>query len=112
MTPRWSPRPGDIVRVDFNPVAGHEQGKVRPAVVLSHQGFNERTGLIVCVPCTSKIKGFPFEVPISGLPLPTVALTHQLRTLDWRDRQAMFVASASAAEMSDIRQKIQALLGV
>lgn len=112
MTRRWVPQPGEIVRLDFNPVAGHEQGNARPAIVLSHAGFNERSGLLVCVPCTSKIKGFPFEVAIAGLAVPTVALAHQLRTVDWRERAASPLGFASMAEMSDLRQKIQALLGM
>lgn len=114
MTPPrgWVPQPGEIVRLDFNPLAGHEQGNTRPAVVLSHQGFNERAGLLVCAPCTTKAKGHPFEVALAGLPQPTVALAHQLRTVDWRERAAMPMAFCSDGELSDIRQKIQALLGI
>ena len=106
------PQPGEIVRVDFNPVAGHEQANMRPAVVLSHAGFNERSDLLVCVPCTTKIKGHPFEVMLAGLPVPTAALAHQVRTIDWRERAAMPLSFASAAELSDVRQKLQALLGM
>jgi len=106
------PRASEIIRLDFNPVAGHEQGNLRPAVVLSGQGFNDRSSLLVCVPCTTKLKGFPFEVAVAGLPEPSVALTHQIRTLDWRNRNAISVGFASAAEMTEVRAKVQALLGI
>lgn len=108
----WVPRPSELVRINFNPIAGHEQANVRPAVVLSAQGFNDKSDLLVCVPCTTKIKGHPFEVAIAGLTEPSVALSHHIRTLDWRQRQAVSIGFAAADEMAEIRQKIQALLGI
>lgn len=112
MSRPWVPRPTEIVQIDFNPVAGHEQGNLRPAVVLSNQGFNDRSDLLVCVPCTTKIKGYPFEVAVSGLPEATVALTHQIRTMDWRNRGAHSRGFITSAEMAEIRLKLQALLGL
>ncbi|HEU4991717.1 MAG TPA: type II toxin-antitoxin system PemK/MazF family toxin [Luteimonas sp.] len=97
--------------IDFNPVSGHEQANRRPAVVLSHQGFNDRLGLIVCVPVTTKLKGNPFEVMLAGLPERSAALSHQPRTLDWRARQARPFGFASAAEMQELRGKLAALIG-
>jgi mRNA interferase MazF len=92
-----------VVLIDFNPVSGHEQANRRPAVVLSHQGFNDRLGLIVCVPVTTKLKGNPFEVMLAGLPERSAALSHQPRTLDWRARQARPFGFASAADMQELR---------
>ena len=112
MNKPWVPRPGEVIRLDFNPVAGHEQGNVRPAVVLSNQGFNDKSSLLVCVPCTTKIKGYPFEVTIAALPEPSVALAHQIRTLDWRNRHAVSVTYVSAVEIAEIREKLKALLGL
>jgi len=108
----WVPRPSEIIRVTFDPVRGHEQASLRPAIVLSHQGFNDRTGLAVCIPCTTKRRGFAFEVEISGLDQPSAALTHHMRTLDWRDRGAVAWGFANAAEMAEIRAKIAALLAI
>ncbi len=108
----WVPRPSEIIRIDFNPVRGHEQANLRPAVVLSHQGFNDRTGLAICIPCTTRVKGFVFEVPITGLAEPCVALAHHLRTLDWRQRAAVATGFATEAEMAEIRAKLGALLAL
>jgi len=112
MAKPWVPRPGEVIRLDFNPVAGHEQANLRPAVVLSNQGFNDQSSLVVCVPCTTKIKGFPFEVAIAGLPEPTVALAHQIRTLDWRECESVSMSFAAAAKTAEIREKLKALLGI
>jgi mRNA interferase MazF len=106
------PRASEIVQIDFNPVAGHEQANLRPAVVLSNQGYNDKTSLIVCVACTSKIKGNPFEVAIAGLAKPTVALSDQLRMMDWRGRKAFSLGFATPAEVTELREKLRALLGM
>jgi mRNA interferase MazF len=111
MKPSWVPRPSEVVLVDFNPVSGHEQANRRPAVVLSNQGFNDRVGLVVCVAVTTKVKGNPFEVALGGLPEPSAALSHQVRTLDWRARQARPFGFASEREMREIRGKLGALVG-
>ena len=41
------PDVGDIVIVDFNPQAGHEQAGKRPALVLSPKNFNKITGFFI-----------------------------------------------------------------
>ncbi len=108
----WVPRSAEIIQIDFNPIRGHEQANLRPAIVLSPQGYNDKTGLLVCVPCTRTIRHNPFEVSIRSLPQPGVALADQLRTLDWRDRGAYFLANASKAEMDEIKAKVAALLNL
>ena len=108
----WVPRLSEIVQIDFSPTQGHEQANLRPAVVLSGQGFNDKMGLIVCIPCTTKIKGNPFEVVLAGLKEPTAALTQQIRTLDWRERRAYNLGFASDSEIDDIRRKVLSILSL
>jgi mRNA interferase MazF len=108
----WVPRAGEVVRIDFNPTRGHEQAETRPAVVLSSQGFNDKSGRIVCIPCTTKVRGGPFEVQVSSLDRPGAALVDQIRTLDWRHRGAVAIGFASHGELAEIRAKLQALLGL
>ncbi|MCK7510345.1 MAG: type II toxin-antitoxin system PemK/MazF family toxin [Desulfobacterales bacterium] len=48
--------------LDFKPQRGHEQAGRRPAVVLSPKAYNAKAGLLVCVPVTNQLKGYPFEV--------------------------------------------------
>lgn len=111
MVAGYVPDAGDIVWLDFNPQTGHEQAGNRPAVVLSPQSYNGKMGLMICCPITSKIKGYPFEVEIAGK-IPNVALCDQVKSLDWRARNAKFKGKASLDELSDIRDKIAVLLNI
>jgi mRNA interferase MazF len=86
------PDRGDIVWLEFDPQSGHEQAGRRPAIVLSPRNYNERAGLMLCCPVTSKIKGYPFEVALpANLRITGVVLTDQLRNLDWKARRASFI---------------------
>ena len=60
----YVPEVGDIIWLEFDPQAGHEQAGHRPAVVLTPKAYNQATGLLICCPLTTKIKGYPFEVII------------------------------------------------
>lgn len=108
--PAYVPDAGDIVWLHFNPQAGHEQAGHRPAVVLSPASYNGKTGLMLCCPMTTQIKGYPFEVLIAG-ERPGVVLADQIKSLDWRVRRAMHKGSVSAAELAEIRSKAAALIG-
>ncbi|WP_431282218.1 endoribonuclease MazF [Humitalea sp. 24SJ18S-53] len=108
--PATVPDAGDVVWLQFDPQAGHEQAGHRPAVVLSPAAYNDKVGLMLCCPLTTKIKGYPFEVAIAGEP-PSVALADQVKSLDWRARRAVRKARVTAAELGQIRAKLRALIG-
>lgn len=112
MTRRYVPDAGDVVWVHFTPQAGHEQAGRRPAVVLSPKAYNAKAGLMVCVPVTSQVKGYPFEVPLSGGGTSGTALADQVKSLDWKARQTELKGRATAEEMDRIRAMIKALLGI
>ncbi|MCH1626446.1 endoribonuclease MazF [Fredinandcohnia quinoae] len=81
------PDRGDLVYLNFNPQAGHEQAGTRPAIVLSPKSFNEVTGFSIVCPITRQQKGYPFEVALpNGLGIEGVILTDQVKSLDWRAR--------------------------
>ena len=104
------PDAGDIVWLNFTPQAGREQAGHRPALVLSPAAYNDRAGLIICCPLTTRIKGYPFEVPLEG-DRPSVVLADQVKSFDWRARKAVRKGKASPAELADVRAKITALIG-
>jgi len=107
---RYVPEAGDIVWLEFDPQAGHEQAGHRAAVVLSPAAYNGRTSLMVCCPLTTRIKGYPFEVAIAGKP-DSVVLADQVKSLDWRARRATRKGRVSAAELEEVRGKLRALVG-
>ena len=104
------PDAGDIVWITFSPQAGHEQAGRRPAVVLSPAAYNAKTSLMVCCPMTTQIKNYPFEVTIAGAK-PSVVLSDQVKSFDWRQRRASKKGKISAEELAEIRAKLQALIG-
>jgi mRNA interferase MazF len=82
------PELGAVGWLVFDPRSGREQSRRRPAIVLSHTRYNEKTGLAVFCPVTSKIKGYPFELAVpEGLPVGGVVLCDHIRSLDWKERQ-------------------------
>jgi mRNA interferase MazF len=107
----YIPRRGDIVWLTFTPQVGHEQAGRRPAVVLSPRAYNSRVGLFLACPVTSKAKGYPFEVAIpDGLPVSGFVLSDQMKSLDWRAREAGFACALPAATTQEILAKATALL--
>ena len=110
MSVSYIPDAGDIVWLNFTPQTGHEQAGRRPAVVLSPKTYNSKTGLLACVPITSQIKGYPFEVLLSGAEVSVAALADQVKNLDWRSRQARYKGRISIAEIQEIKAKLAALL--
>ena len=106
----WTPDAGDIVWIDFELQVGREQGGHRPAVVLSPKSYNKLVGLMVCVPMTTRIKGYGFEVPIAGEP-PAAALADHIKSLDWRKRGTRSRGKVTAEELESIRAALAELIG-
>src|SRR5690606_17212496 len=96
----WVPDSGDIVWVNFDPQAGHEQAGHRPALVLSPARYNGLRGMMLCCPLTTKLKGYPFEVVISQNP-PSAILADQIKNLDWRARKARHKGEVTAVVLAD-----------
>lgn len=96
----------------ITPQSAHEQAGRRPAVVLSPKAYNSRAGLLVCVPITNQIKGYPFEVVLAGGAATGAVLADQVNSLDWQARQAERKGSATPAELAQIRARIKSLLQI
>ena len=99
--------------IDFNPQAGREQAGRRPAVVLSPAAYNRKVGLSVLCPITSQIKGYPFEVAVpDGLGITGVILADQLKSMDWRRRNATVIARLPSETIGEVLRKVGVLLAV
>ena len=108
----YVPQRGDIVWITLNPQAGHEQAGRRPALVLSPAAYNGKVGLAILCPITSRIKGYPFEVEMpDDLDVGGVILADQVKSLDWRARDAELACAVSATTVIEVLQKLGTLLG-
>ena len=106
----YVPDAGEIVWINFTPQAGHEQAGHRPALVLSPAGYNGKTSLMICCPLTTQIKNYPFEGFIGGTP-PNTVLADQVKSMDWRSRDAKPKGRVSPEQLAEVRAKIHALIG-
>ncbi|HQE26061.1 MAG TPA: endoribonuclease MazF, partial [Candidatus Atribacteria bacterium] len=105
------PQRGDIVWIDMQPQAGHEQSGRRPAVVLSPESYNGKVGLALLCPITRQLKGYPFEVIIPpGLKVEGVVLSDQVKSLDWKVRNAEFCDKVPDNVVLEILKKLMTLL--
>lgn len=107
----YSPNRGDIVWINFNPQAGHEQAGRRPALILSPKNYNSKVGLAILCPITSKRKGYPFEVQIpEGLSISGVILSDQAKSVDWKIRNTEFICKMDNQSVEQVLQKLNTLL--
>ena len=107
----YVPQRGDVVWISLNPQAGHEQAGRRPALVVSPGSYNARSGLALLCPITSHVKGYPFEVALPvGLPLAGAVLCDQVKSLDWRVREADPVCTLSKETVTEALLKLGTLL--
>lgn len=109
----YAPTRGDLIWISFNPQAGHEQAGRRPALVISPQAYNCKVGLALLCPITGQVKGYPFEVLLpEGLPVGGVVLADQVKSLDWRVRQAARIGRLPEAVVKEVLDKLMPLLQI
>jgi mRNA interferase MazF len=107
----YVPQRGEIIWLTFTPQAGHEQAGRRPALVLSPSQYNGKVGLALLCPITRQAKGYPFEVALPArLRIEGVILADQVKSLDWRARQAERVGRVPPATLAEVTQKLLTLL--
>lgn len=108
----YVPGRGDVVWITLDPQSGHEQAGRRPAVVLSPAAYNGKVGLAILCPITSQEKGYPFEVKLpAGLGIRGVILSDQVKSLDWRARDAEKIGTLPREVLAEVLGKLGALLG-
>ena len=112
MSRAYVPDAGEVVWLEFDPQAGHEQAGHRPALVISPANYNRKAGLMVCCPLTTKIKGHPFEVVTQVNGVACAVLSDQVKSLNWKIRRAQKKAVVPADVILHVRAKIKALLQI
>jgi mRNA interferase MazF len=107
----YVPDRGDIVWLQFDPQAGHEQSGRRPALVISPKAYNAKAGLALFCPITAQAKGYPFEcqLPESGR-IQGAILSDHIKSLDWRARDATLVERAQDEVIGAVTALVLALV--
>jgi mRNA interferase MazF len=112
MTP--SPSRGEVWRVDLEPVRGHEQGRVRPALIVSNDVLNHGpSGLVTIVPITTKprpIRAFlRIDPPEGGLTQISFIICDQVRTIS-STRLGKHFGAVSPAILAEVERRLRFLL--
>lgn len=120
---KYTPDLGDVVSLDFipseetntsesNPQEAKDiKPKQRLAVVLSPITYNKASGLCVCVPITSQIRDYPFEVPIT-LKTKMMILADQIKSVDFAQRNATPITKIHISKIYQIKKLLASLLGL
>ncbi len=107
----YTPSKGDVVWLSFTPQSAHEQAGHRPAMVISPKEYNEKVGLALFCPITSKIKDYPFEVRIKIKDkIDGVILSDQIKSLDWKTRKAQLIIKAPIEIIEEVINKFKLLI--
>ena len=105
---------GEIRWADLNPTRGKEQARQRPALILSHDVFNERSGTVIAVALTSQPQraGFPLtlELTTPRLPKRSWVKISQIRTLA-TERIGNRLGRASPEELAQVLEGLNEILG-
>ena len=106
----YIPEKGDLVWLDFDPHAGHEQKGRRPAICISQKKYNQKIGLALFCPITSHIKGYPFEIVLENHSINGCILSDQVKNLDYSQRNCDFIEKAAEEEIDSAVENIKLLI--
>ncbi len=111
MSSVYIPKQGDIIAITFDPQAGHEQKGRRPAIVVSKNLFNLRTGLAFVCPITNTDRNFPFHVPVpEGSSLTGYIMVEQVKSVDFRARRARLIEQCNETLLEEVLSIIDACI--
>ena len=99
----YVPKQGDFVGLSFDPQSGHEQRGRRPALVVSRDLFNRRTGLAIVCPITNTDRGVPFHVAVpDDSSLTGFVMVEQVKSVDYSSRSARRIGQATPEIMDEV----------
>jgi mRNA interferase MazF len=108
----YVPEAGEVVWLEYDPQTGCEQAGQRPALAISLATYNRKSGLMVCCPMTTRLKGYRFEELTHMEGVECAARSDQVKSLDWRASKARKKSSVPPETMLEVRAKIKALLQI
>lgn len=107
----YIPDQGDIVWLSFDPSSGKKIIKRRPAYVISRKLFNGHTGLALVAPISSTVRGIKLEVVLDdGLTTQGAILVHQVKSLDFMEREALFIERVSQVTVGQVKALLKVII--
>jgi mRNA interferase MazF len=106
----YLPEAGDLVWVNFDPQAGREQAKNRPAMVITGSDFNAATGLLVVCPVTRTDRPWGTRIALSGTATTGFVMVEQVKSVDWKARGAAFIERVPRSLFDDVKSRIATML--
>lgn len=110
MNTRYIPEQKDIIWIDFDPSAGREMQKRRPALVISNTNYNKQTGFVAVCPITHgqmKLKEQGLLVDVINDKVDGSVNPLQLHTFDFRSRKAEKITELDDFSFVQVKQLIQ-----
>lgn len=107
----YLPQRGDIVWINLDPRAGHEQSGHRPALVLSSQVMASSTNMAIVCSITNKARGLDYEVVLRGTDTQGVVLVPQVRNIDFRHRKVRFIEKVPPSLVNEVSRKVGLIIG-
>jgi mRNA interferase MazF len=105
---------GEIRWADLDPLSGHEQVRLRPALILSHDIFNERSGTVIAVAISSQSQkaGFPLTLLLKtgDLPKQSWVKISQIRTLSV-EKIGKLIGYVSPEELAQVIEGLNEIIG-
>jgi mRNA interferase MazF len=80
-----------------------------PALVVSPERYNRRSGLALMCAVSPQAKGYPFEVRMAVGAVEGVVLADHLRSTDWQARHAEVLGRVPARVVADVLAKLKPL---
>ena len=106
----YLPEAGDLVWVNFDPQAGREQARNRPALVMTGSDFNAATGLLVVCPITRTDRPWGTRVPLTGTETTGFVMIEPVKSIDWRARGAAFIERMPQPLFDEVKSRIGTML--
>jgi mRNA interferase MazF len=106
----YLPERGDLAWINFDPQAGREQAKNRPALVLTGSDFNATTGLLVACPVTRTERLWRTRVPLVGTITTGAVMIEQINSVDWMVRGAAFIERVPPPLLDEVKSRIATML--
>lgn len=111
MVKKYIPKQGDLVYLDFNPSKGQEQKGYRPAIVISNDIFNLKTGMAILCPISSNIKEFPTHYYLEdSKKIKGSVFCEYVKSFDYEERNLIFIERASINDLTSVMMLITACI--